>query len=78
MSNAAENLMSLDIVPVRCPVCGEAQNTLDGGSDPIAPGARIGCMVCGHAFEAAEYLQLSIERRAELDSASIDPKARAN
>jgi len=53
MSNAADNLMSLDIVPVRCPVCGEA-------------------------FEAAEYLQLSIERRAELDSASIDPKARAN
>ena len=78
MSNAADNLMSLDIVPVRCPVCGEAQNTLDGATDPVTPGARIGCMVCGHAFEADEYLRLSIERRAELDSAGIDPKARAN
>ncbi len=78
MRNPADNLMSLDIVPVRCPVCGEAQNTLDGATDPMAPGARIGCIVCGHVFEAAEYRQLSAARRAELDSASIDTKARAN
>ena len=38
MSNAADNLMSLDIVPVRCPVCGEAQNTLDGATDPMTAG----------------------------------------
>ena len=78
MNQPADNLMSLDIVPVPCPICGEAQNTLDGATDPMAPEARIGCMVCGHAFAPAEYQQLSIERRAELDAAGIDAKARAN
>lgn len=78
MSQAADNLMSLDIVPVPCPVCGEAQNTMDGATDPMAPAARIGCMVCGHVFAPTEYLELSIARRAELDSVGIDPKGRAN
>jgi len=45
-----DNLHSIEIVPVRCPQCGEAQNTMNGGKDPLAPDARVGCMVCGYAF----------------------------
>lgn len=61
-----DNLTSTDIVPVKCPRCGEAQNTSDGGLDPLALDASVGCMVCGYTFEAAEYRRLLGERLQQL------------
>ncbi len=58
-------LLRTDILPVRCPACGEAQNTLEGASDPLAEQAHVGCMVCGYVFDAAEYRQLLAERQQE-------------
>lgn len=60
-----DNLHSIEIVPVRCPQCGEAQNTMNGGIDPLAPDAKIGCMVCGYAFAPPEYRRLLAERHQE-------------
>ncbi len=60
-----------EICPVTCPVCGENQNTLPGDFDPQAePFGPVHCMVCGHAFEQAEYLRGLETRRRELDSLS--------
>lgn len=65
------SLMSLDVVPVRCPRCGEAQNTLDGATDPGAAAARVGCMVCGYTFEPLEYRRLLDARLLELQRLAI-------
>lgn len=67
----ADNLHSIDIVPVRCPKCGEAQNTVGGAKDPLSPDAEVGCMVCGYAFDAGEYRRLLGERLTELDGVRI-------
>ena len=66
-----DTLFRTDIVPVRCPRCGEAQNTLDGHVDPLAPTAQVACMVCGHAFQQAEYRRLLDERLTELSGRRI-------
>ena len=66
-----DNLTSLDIVPVKCPRCGEAQNTSDGGTDPLALDASVGCMVCGYSFDPAEYRRLLGERLQELADVRI-------
>ncbi len=58
----SDNLTSVDIVPVKCPRCGEAQNTSDGTTDPLALDAQVGCMVCGYRFDAGEYRRLLGER----------------
>jgi len=63
--------MRTDILPVKCPNCGEAQNTLDGAVDPLAPTARIGCMVCNYVFGADEYRSLLAARRQEFDALRI-------
>lgn len=72
-SASADNLMSVDILPVRCPQCGEAQNTVDGGGDPMDLGVKVGCMVCGYAFSALEYRKLLDDRRRELAVLRIKP-----
>lgn len=64
-------LMRTDILPVKCPGCGEAQNTLDGAVDPLSPMARVGCMVCGHVFGPAEYRALLAERHREFEALQI-------
>lgn len=66
-----DTLASTDILPVKCPSCGEAQNTLDGAADPLAEGAHVGCMVCGYVFGAEEYRQLLAERQHEFRSLQI-------
>ena len=71
----ADRIDSLDVLPVRCPRCSEAQNTLEGAVDPLAPGARIRCMVCGHAFEAEEYRRLLDERLREFQGRRIGARA---
>ena len=49
--------MALDIMPVPCPHCGEAQNVIPGGFDPEAqPFGPVSCMVCGRKFSRDEYL----------------------
>ncbi|MDP4796640.1 MAG: phage terminase large subunit family protein [Rhodospirillales bacterium] len=64
-SLAQTALLSTDILPVRCPACGEAQNTLEGAADPLAEKAQVSCMVCGYVFGAAEYRQLLAQRQQE-------------
>jgi len=66
-----ELLMRTDILPVKCPGCGEAQNTLDGAADPLSPQARVGCMVCGYAFGTEEYRTLLAERQREFQTLRI-------
>ena len=73
-ASSGDTLLDTDILPVRCPRCGEAQNTLDGALDPRAPGAEIGCMVCGHTFDAAEYGRLLDERRREFSDLAVRPR----
>lgn len=70
-SLAQAALLTTDILPVRCPECGEAQNTLEGANDPLAAQAHVGCMVCGYVFEATEYRQLLTERQHEFASLQI-------
>lgn len=55
-----------DLLPVTCGVCGESQNTMDGGfgADGLPAGA-VSCMVCGHAFTRDEYLRGLEDRRRE-------------
>ena len=65
-------LLRTDILPVRCPGCGEAQNTLKGALDPLSQGAQVGCMVCGYVLGSAEYRQLLAERQQEFASLQID------
>lgn len=52
-----------DLVPVPCPDCGQAQNSLPGDfsleSRHFGP---VTCVVCGHAFSREEYL-MGRERR---------------
>lgn len=67
-----DDLLRTDILPVRCPGCGEAQNTLKGAIDPLSQGAQVGCMVCGYVFGSAEYRQLLVERQQEFASLQID------
>ncbi len=64
-------LTSTDILPVKCPQCGEAQNTLDGGADPLASGAQVGCMVCNYVFGEDEYRRLLAERHREFEGLKI-------
>ena len=64
-------LMRTDILPVKCPGCGEAQNTLEGAVDPLSPMARVGCMVCGYVFGADEYRTLLAERQREFKSLQL-------
>lgn len=71
----ADNLHSTDIVPVHCPQCGEAQNTFSGGTDPLADDAGVGCMVCGYAFDTAEYRRLLLQRLQELGAIRIEQGA---
>lgn len=62
---AGDTLKEVDILPVRCPRCGEAQNTLEGSHDPFSDQAQVGCMVCGYTFTSVEYRQLMAERQQE-------------
>jgi len=49
--------VALEIMPVPCPHCGEAQNVTPGGFDPEAePFGPVSCMVCGRKFGRDEYL----------------------
>ncbi len=64
-------LTSIEILPVKCPQCGEAQNTLDGATDPLSPGAEVGCMVCNYVFGADEYRRLLAERQREFEGLHI-------
>lgn len=68
---ADATLTRTDILPVKCPQCGEAQNTLDGAADPLSPGARVGCMVCNYVFGADEYRRLLAERQKEFAALRI-------
>ena len=63
-----------NILPVKCPGCGEAQNTLDGAADPFAADATVGCMVCGHIFGADEYRTLLAERQREFQTLQVGSK----
>lgn len=74
VAGADSSLMSTDILPVKCPQCGEAQNTLDGSQDPLADGAHIGCMVCNYMFGAEEYRRLLAERQREFEGLQIGGK----
>ena len=59
--------MPEEICPVACPVCSESQNTLPGDFDPaIEPFGPVHCMVCGHAFTKADYMNGLAERRTQL------------
>ena len=69
-----ESLTRTDILPVKCPQCGEAQNTLDGAEDPLSPGASVGCMVCNYIFDADESRRLLLERQREFEGLQISGK----
>ncbi|OHC80066.1 MAG: hypothetical protein A3B62_05380 [Rhodospirillales bacterium RIFCSPLOWO2_01_FULL_65_14] len=57
--------MAIEIMPVPCPHCGEAQNVTPGGFDPEAePFGPVTCMVCGRKFSQDEYLAGLKERLA--------------
>ena len=61
--------MNEPLCPVRCPVCGESQNTLPGNFDPDAePFGPVHCMVCGHVFSRAEYMGGLEQSRRELET----------
>ena len=48
--------MTLEIVPVICPRCGESQNLLPGQFNPDAtPFGPVSCMICQRPFTQAEY-----------------------
>lgn len=66
-----DSLTRTDILPVKCPQCGEAQNTLDGAQDPLSPAASVGCMVCNYMFSADEYRRLLAERQREFEGLRI-------
>jgi hypothetical protein len=58
--------MTLPLLPVHCPKCGEAQNTTPGNFDPNSePFGPVNCMVCGYEFMRAEYLKALETRRRE-------------
>ncbi len=59
------DLDDIDVLPVRCPQCGECQNSLPHGGNPLAAGTEITCMVCGYVFDAMEYRRLLVERQKE-------------
>lgn len=65
MSN---DLMSTEIVPVECPQCGEAQNTVENATDPTAPEAQVACMVCNYQFDNDEYRRLLETRLSHLNA----------
>ena len=49
--------MVCEIVPVRCPECGESQNILPGNFDPqFSPFGPVSCMICSRNFSQTEYL----------------------
>lgn len=53
--------MPRTLFPVKCPRCGEAQNTMPGntphGFDPdVEPFGPVACVVCGRQFSRDEYL----------------------
>jgi len=63
--------MTLTIIPVPCPECGEAQNITPGGFDPEAePFGPVSCMVCGRYFAQDDYLAALKKRLAEMASPS--------
>ena len=66
-----DTLMRTDILPVKCPNCGEAQNTLDGADDPLSASARVGCMVCNYVFGAEEYRAALAARQQEFETLRI-------
>jgi len=66
-----DTLSRTDILPVKCPQCGEAQNTLDGAQNPLSPSASVGCMVCGYVFGTDEYRRLLAERLREFEGLQI-------
>jgi len=55
-----------NLYPVTCGVCGESQNTMNGGfgTDGL-PAQDVNCMVCGHTFGREEYLSGLEVRRQE-------------
>lgn len=67
-----DTLLDTDILPVECPRCAEAQNTLQGTTDPFALDAQIGCMVCGYKFGPGEYRELLGKRQTAFSSLQID------
>ncbi len=57
-----------ELIPVKCPNCGEAQNTMPDGFDPrLDPFGPVDCMVCGHHFSRDEYLKGLELRRLEME-----------
>jgi hypothetical protein len=55
-----------DLVPVPCPACGQAQNSLPGDfSLDAASFGPVICVVCGHEFSREEYVQGRRQRLAE-------------
>ncbi len=58
-----DTLKSADILPVQCPQCGEAQNTVDGILTETLDTANVGCMVCGYQFDHNEYRRLLADRQ---------------
>ncbi len=70
-SPADDTLKSADILPVKCPQCGEAQNTVDGILRASLDTASVGCMVCGYQFTPDEYRRLLAERQREFASLQL-------
>ena len=67
-----DTLLDTDILPVQCPRCSEAQNTLVGTTDPFALDAKIGCMVCGYTFGPGEYRELLGKLQAAFAGLQVD------
>lgn len=67
-----DTLLDTDILPVQCPRCGEAQNTMQGSTDPFALDAEIGCMVCGYSFGPGEYRELLGKRQSDFAGLQVD------
>jgi len=66
-----DTLKSADILPVQCPQCGEAQNTVDGILSDNLDTSNVGCMVCGYQFESNEYRRLLADRQLEFASLQL-------
>lgn len=66
-----DTLKSADILPVQCPQCGEAQNTVNGILTDTFDAANVGCMVCGYQFDQSEYRRLLADRQREFASLQL-------
>ncbi len=63
--------MTMTVLPVPCPQCGEAQNVIPGNFDPEGePFGPVSCMVCGRDFVREDYLAGLKQRLVEMESPS--------